>query len=65
VETQQKELTLEERQANIHRLIARWKERKKQIEEEALEFRKTPEYQAAMEDLRREHQKNGSRVAKV
>ena len=55
----EKQLTPEERQANVNRLIARWKERKKQNEQEAIEFAKTPEYQAALEELRKRRTEHG------
>lgn len=46
------DLTPEQRQANIDRMIAAWKERKKKIEQEARERYETPEFQAILAELR-------------
>ncbi|TAE33885.1 MAG: hypothetical protein EAZ91_00790 [Cytophagales bacterium] len=45
-------LTPEQRQANIDRMISAWKERKKKIEQEAQERYKTPEFQEVLAELR-------------
>jgi hypothetical protein len=54
------DLTPEQRQANIDRMIAAWKERKKKIEQEARERYETPEFQAILAELR---SRNGTQKA--
>ena len=53
METINKELSLEERQANIHRFIKRWKEERVKVHEEFENRVKTPEYQAMLRELRK------------
>lgn len=46
------DLTPEQRQANIDRMINAWKERKKKLQEETLKEYDTPEFQAILAELR-------------
>lgn len=59
------DLTPEERQANIDRLIEGWKERKKQIEIDSVARFHSPEYQQALAELDKRHAERGTRVVKV
>ena len=59
METINKELTLEERQANIHRFIKRWKEERVKSDEEFENRVKTPEYQAMLKELREKNAERG------
>ena len=56
---QKSNLTSEERQANVSKLIIRWKQRKKQSEEETKSRVKTPEYQAILKNLRQRNADKG------
>lgn len=47
------ELTPEERQANIDRMIAAWKARKQEIEADSVARFHSPEYQQALAELRK------------
>lgn len=60
METNQKPLTPEERQANIDRFIKRWKEERAKADAEAEEFRKTKEYQFALEQLKKRNAERGT-----
>jgi hypothetical protein len=46
------DLTPEQRQANIDRMINAWKERKQKLQEETLKEYDTPEFQAILTELR-------------
>lgn len=59
METVKKELTKEERQANIDRLIARWKASREESRREAEEFVKTPRFKEILEELREKNAKRG------
>ena len=59
------DLTPEERQANIDRMIVAWKNRKELLEQESQQMRATPEYQAALEELEKRRIARGSRTVKV
>ena len=59
METINKELSLEERQANIHRFIKRWKEERVKVHEEFENRVKTPEYQAMLKELREKNAERG------
>jgi len=59
MENAQPHLTPEERQANVSKLIARWKETKKQSEEETKARVKTPEYQSILKELRERNAAKG------
>ena len=59
MKTTERQLTPEERQANVSKLIARWKETKKQSEEETKARVKTPEYQAILKELRERNAAKG------
>ena len=59
METINKELSLEERQANIHRFIKRWKEERVKADEEFENRVKTPEYQAMLKELREKNAERG------
>ena len=59
METINKELTPEERQANIHRFIKRWKEERAKSDEEFENRVKTPEYQAMLKELREKNAERG------
>lgn len=57
--TQQSTLTPEERQANVSKLITRWKAHKKQSEEETKARIQTPEYQTILKNLRERNAAKG------
>ena len=59
METEQRTVTPEERQANVSKLIARWKETKKRSEEETKARVKTPEYQNILKELRERNAAKG------
>lgn len=59
METAQQIVTPEERQANVSKLIARWKETKKHSEEETKARVKTPEYQGILKELRERNAAKG------
>ena len=59
------ELTLDERQANIDRLVATWKSRKKLLEQRSTEQFTTSEYKTALAELDKRHVARGSRTVKV
>lgn len=59
METVKKELTKEERQANIDRLIARWKASQEESRRETEERVKTPEYQVMLRELRKKNAARG------
>lgn len=65
METAQKELSLEERRANISRLIARWKEEKRISEEESRRFVQTPEFQIIKEKLRKKNAERGIIIPEI
>lgn len=65
METVKKELTKEERQANIDRLISRWKASIEESRREAEERVKTPEYQAMLKELRRKNAARGIIIPEV
>ena len=60
METINKELTLEERQANMHRFIKRWKEERAKAEIESEAFRKTGVYQLAVAQLKKRNAERGT-----
>ncbi|AUD05437.1 hypothetical protein GCM10028818_53460 [Spirosoma horti] len=55
----QPNLTPQERQANVSKLIDRWKERKKLSEEETQARVRTPEYQDILKKLRERNAAKG------
>jgi hypothetical protein len=59
METTQKELTPEERQANIDRFIKRWKAERAKADEEFEARVKSPEYQAMLKELRKKNAERG------
>ena len=59
------DLTPEERQANIDRMIARWKERKQQIEADSIARFHSPEYQQALAELDKRNAERGTRTVEV
>jgi phosphopentomutase len=65
METVRKELTNEERQANIDRLIARWKASREESRRETEERVKTPEYQAMLRELRKKNAARGIIIPEV
>lgn len=58
----QPDLSPEERQANIDRMIAAWKERKKQMEADSEARFHSPEYQQALAELDKRNAERGTRV---
>ncbi|MFN3851858.1 MAG: hypothetical protein ACK4NY_20640 [Spirosomataceae bacterium] len=65
MEAVEKELSPEERQANIDALIEKIKASKKQAQEQALEDVNRPEFQAALKKLRERNAKRGTPVIAV
>jgi hypothetical protein len=59
------ELSLEERKANVSKLINRWKENKKQSEEESKKFVQSPEFQKIKNDLRERNARRGTIIPKI
>lgn len=59
------DLTPEERQANIDRLIAAWKARKAQVEADSIARFHSPEYQQALAELDERNAERGTRTVKV
>jgi phosphopentomutase len=59
METVRKQLTNEERQANIDRLIARWKASREESRRETEEFAKTPRFKEILEELKEKNAKRG------
>ena len=60
----QTNLTSAERQANVSKLINRWKERRKLSEEETQARVKTPEYQDILKKLRERNAAKGIVIPK-
>ena len=56
------ELTLEERQANIDRMIAAWKARKEEMEADSIARFHSPEYQQALAELDKRNAERGTRI---
>jgi hypothetical protein len=65
METAKKNLTKEERQANIDRLIARWKASREESQRDAEERFKSPEYQAMLKELRKKNAARGIIIPEV
>ncbi len=65
METTKKQLTVEERQANVDRLIKRWKEEGKRTKIESEAFRKTSQYLNAIEDLKNRNEERGTPIVKI
>jgi hypothetical protein len=56
---ERKQLTPEERQANIDRIIKRWKESREESRRETEQRVKTPEYQEILKRLREKNAERG------
>ena len=56
------ELTPEERQANIDRMIAAWKARKEEMEADSIARFHSPEYQQALAELDKRNAERGTRI---
>lgn len=59
METNKKNLTPEERQANIDRFIKRWKEERAKADDEFEARVKSPEYQDMLKELRKKNAARG------
>ena len=62
---EKKQLTPEERQANVDRFIKRWKESREESRREAEERFKTPEHQAVLKELRKRNAEKGIFIPEV
>ena len=56
---EKKQLTPEERQANVDRFIKRWKESKEESLREAYTYSKTPEFKETLKRLKENNAKKG------
>jgi phosphoglycolate phosphatase-like HAD superfamily hydrolase len=56
---ERKQLTPEERQANVDRFIKRWKESKEESIREANAYSKTPEFKETLKRLKEKNAKRG------
>lgn len=59
------DLTPEERQANIDRMIAAWKARKEEMEADSVARFHSPEYQQALAELDKRDAERGTRIISV
>ena len=59
------DLTPEERQANIDRMIAAWKARKEEMEADSIARFHSPEYQQALAELDKRNAERGTRIISV
>ncbi|MCU0338268.1 MAG: hypothetical protein MUE30_00155 [Spirosomaceae bacterium] len=57
METIEKKITPQERQANF---LKRWKEERAKVDKELEEFRKTEQYQKAIQELQERNAKRGT-----
>ncbi len=65
METTQKIMTEEERQAHIAHFLKRWKEEKHQTEEEARQRFQSSEGQAILKELRRKNAERGIIISEL
>lgn len=56
------DLTPEERQANIDRMIAAWKARKQEMEADSVARFHSPEFQQALAELDKQNAERGTRI---
>ena len=59
------ELTPEQRQANIDRMIAAWKARKQEMEADSVARFHSPEYQYALAELDKRNAERGTRIVSL
>ena len=59
------DLTPEERQANIDRMIAAWKARKEEMEADSIARFYSPEYQQSLAELRKQNAERGTPITSV